>query len=67
MMGFFDFANGNPFTAFLMIWAAACVLIAPFKYGYRAYARRLRAQNIAAKGWPPPPLDADGDVVYPET
>jgi hypothetical protein len=32
----------------------------------RAYRLKKRAQNIQAHGWPKPPMDADGDIVYPD-
>ena len=60
-----DFATANPGTAFLIVLVLAWAFIEPFRYAFRAYNRRLRSRNIAAHGWPKPPVDADGDIVYP--
>jgi len=61
-MTVWDFANGNPIIALIL----AYILMSPVRYAFRAYNRRLRAKNIALHGWPTAPIDADGDVVYPE-
>ena len=60
------FATANPGYTFLIIWVIAWAFAQPFKYAYYAYRRRLRAQNIWRYGWPMVPMDADGDIVYPE-
>lgn len=66
MDGFWTFANANPFSAFLVVWVVCYALTRPFAYAFRAYNRTLRSRNIAAHGWPTAPIDADGDVIYPE-
>jgi len=64
-MSFFEYADHHSIDA-VVLAAVACIgFIAPFRYGFRAYNRYLRSKNIAAHGWPVPPLDADGDVIYP--
>jgi hypothetical protein len=53
-MGIYQFMSDSPFlSAFLIYVIGECVL----KLG----ARVLRSINIAARGWPPEHLDADGD------
>lgn len=66
MKDFFDFAGANPILTFFLFWIVAWVVTQPFAYAFRAYNRRLRSKNIAAHGWPTAPVDADGDVVYPD-
>lgn len=61
-----EFASGNPFTAFLIAWIVAWAVTRPFHYAFMAYNRTLRSRNIKLHGWPTPPTDADGDVVYPD-
>jgi hypothetical protein len=58
-----DFASQNPGTAFLICWVLAWAAVQPFAYGFKAYNRHIRGKNIAAHGWPPEYLDADGDAV----
>lgn len=60
------FANENPLTFAFLCCVAAGTFCSPFRYAYLAYKNKNRAKNIAAHGWPTPPLDADGDVVFPE-
>lgn len=61
-----EFANANPGYTFLIIWVLAWAAVQPFRFAFRAYNRRLRHKNIALHGWPKAPVDADGDVVYPD-
>lgn len=61
-MTIWDFANHHPFIACIL----AYLVMSPVRYAFRAYNRHLRAKNIAAHGWPTAPIDADGDVVWPE-
>ena len=61
-----EFAKTNPGYTFLICWVAAWAATRPFHYAWSAYNRTLRSRNIVAQGWPPAPIDADGDVVYPE-
>lgn len=59
------FASGSPWLAFflawLVLWFVARLLLAPFNLVFRCWSRWLRSRNIAARGWPPAHLDADGD------
>lgn len=67
MSGFWTFANSWPLTALITIWILAWAFVQPFRYAFRAYARKCRSQNIQAQGWPTNPnMDADGDLVYPD-
>lgn len=66
-MTIWDFAAQHPeaacFLAFIgVVWPVheICLTIK------RAYWMRLRHKNILAHGWPVPPVDADGDIVYPD-
>jgi len=61
-MNIWEFASNSPITALIL----AYLLMAPVRYGFRAYNNRLRHKNILAHGWPPQPLDADGDVHLPD-
>lgn len=56
-MNIWQFMADNPVTTvFLVIILAMC-----FKTPFWAFNRYLRSRNIAARGWPPAHLDADGD------
>ncbi len=60
MNTFFQFANNYPG------WAVALVLFAiyiPCRYAWKFWVMHNRHKNIAARGWPPPHLDADGDSI----
>lgn len=61
-----EFASAHPVAAFFMLWVVAWAAVQPFRYAYLAYNRTLRSRHIAAHGWPTAPVDADGDVVYPD-
>jgi hypothetical protein len=63
---FWTFASNNPLTALLIVWIVMYAATRPFKYAMRAYIRRLRSRDIQAHGWPRIPMDADGDIVYPD-
>jgi hypothetical protein len=58
MNGYWDLAKSNPWLAFFLAWMAVWLLALPFKL----VNRWIRHRNITASGWPPPHLDADGDV-----
>jgi hypothetical protein len=60
-----DFSGSHPGLAFLCLVVAAVTVASPFWRAFKSYNRRLRSRNIDLHGWPHPPLDADGDVVYP--
>jgi hypothetical protein len=51
----------HPILTVILAFIAGSVVTSPFRYGFRAYNRHLRSKNIAAQGWPPEHLDADGD------
>lgn len=61
-MNIWQFAHDSPFTALIL----AYLLMAPVRYAYKGYRLRLRHKNIALHGWPTAPMDADGDIVYPD-
>lgn len=60
---FFDFAGHHPFLTLFLAIIAASAFGAPFRYAFLAWNRTLRSRNIAARGWPPGHLDADGDFM----
>lgn len=60
------FAGEHPLLAILLAWCCAGVLKAPFEFAFKAYNRKCRSNNIASHGWPTAPMDADGDIVYPD-
>jgi len=62
-----SFAAQNPGTFFFVALVAGWTVTRPFHYAFMAYNRTLRSRNIVAHGWPTAPVDADGDVVYPES
>jgi hypothetical protein len=66
MIALLNFADHRPVLFFFSLLICAWVAIAPFRYAFKMYNRHIRARNIAARGWPPPSLDADGDVVERE-
>lgn len=67
------FMSAHPVLTFCLAWGiwpicsmAATIAVAPFRYPYLAYSRRLRSLNIRSQGWPLHPLmDADGDIIHP--
>lgn len=62
----YDFMANSPvltfFLALIAAWATVRIVYLPVNF-YRAVARR---KNIHEHGWPIAPIDADGDVVYPD-
>jgi hypothetical protein len=54
-----DFANSNPGTAFMMLLLVV-MLVRSICY------RTARTLCIRKQGWPTAPIDADGDVVWPD-
>lgn len=65
MAEFWEFAMKWPLAVVVVVIAAAWAVTRPFRYAFLAYNRRLRSKNIAAHGWPPVYLDADGDTHHP--
>lgn len=61
MTEFFDFGRDQPWLAFFLICASYYLLKFVITTPMRMLNRWCRHKNIAAKGWPPPHLDADGD------
>lgn len=61
-----EFAKDSPYLFFFGFWIAAWAITAPITYGFYAYKHTLRSRNITAHGWPTAPINADGDVVYPD-
>jgi hypothetical protein len=56
------FAEEHWFLSFCAIFAVYQLLLAPF----RIVRRWIQHRNIKSQGWPPPHLDADGDLHLPE-
>lgn len=65
-MTMWEFANNQPDAAVFIAFFAMCVAIAIVRLPFRFWNRWLRHKNIAQHGWPTAPVDADGDVIYPE-
>jgi hypothetical protein len=65
-MDWAKFAGENPVTAIIIVYLLCQAIAAPFRFGYLAYKHLQRHKNIAACGWPPEYLDADGDIHRPE-
>jgi hypothetical protein len=61
-----SFAAASPWLAFGLSALAVYVLCLPFGFAFRCWNRYLRSRNIAARGWPPEHLDADGDPREPD-
>jgi hypothetical protein len=57
-----QFAGEHYIVTILIVWSIVGLLKMPFW----ALNRFFRSRNIRAHGWPTAPVDADGDVVYPE-
>lgn len=62
MKDLLEFAGEHYVVTILVVWSAASVLKTPFW----ALNRYFRSRNIAKHGWPAAPMDADGDIVYPD-
>lgn len=63
-----NFVSNNPWISFFLALIAAEVLVAPFKYAFRAYRAGCRTRNIVAHGWPTSKgMDADGVIKDSET
>lgn len=60
------FADHHPYISILAELIVAGVVTSPLRFALTAYTRTMRARNIFLHGWPTPPLDADGDIVYPK-
>ena len=56
---FTNFADRHWFLALALIAVLGGLVSLPFQIVNRV----IRHRNIAAAGWPTPPLDADGDIV----
>lgn len=65
-MTMWDFAGAHPGTAMFLAAAAALAFVAPWRYAFAAWKMYLRSKNIAAHGWPKAPMDADGNVAWPQ-
>lgn len=57
-----EFAGEHYIVTILIVWSICSVLKMPFW----ALNRFFRSRNIAKHGWPTAPMDADGDLVYPD-
>lgn len=58
-----QFAEAHPFLAFIVVCSVYYFVTFPF----RLANRWIRHRNIKTAGWPPPYLDADGDIIEPES
>ena len=61
-----DFAAAHPGTAVFLMAVAACAFVIPWHYAFKAWGLYMRSRNIAAHGWLKPPMDADGNVIWPQ-
>lgn len=61
-----DFAGEHPIVTVLVVWAFTSLCSTIVQQPFRMLNRYLRSRNIAAHGWPRPPMDADGDIVLPK-
>jgi hypothetical protein len=59
-----DFAAHNPVLAVFLFVAMEVFTVVLISLPFLLANRFLRSRNIAKHGWPTPPLDADGDVVW---
>lgn len=62
MSELFHFMDQHTFIAFCMI----CAVYYTIKLPFWILNRYFRSRNIRAHGWPPAPMDADGDIALPE-
>lgn len=61
-----QFAQSNP-GLFTVLWCVAAIAaVQVFHNIFRIWNRTLRSRNVQKNGWPTPPVDADGDIVYPK-
>lgn len=60
-----QFAQSNPYLFVIIWWLTGVMAIMVCQYAFRAWNRTLRSRNVQKNGWPTPPIDADGDIVYP--
>lgn len=58
-MNFWVFADRNPLVVIIVVLILANIP----RHLWKAW---MRHRNIKAHGWPTAPIDADGDVVYPD-
>ena len=61
-----EFANRHEVVTLLIVAILATAAASPFFFAFLAYNQVLRSRNIVARGWPPAPLNADGDIVTEE-
>lgn len=56
-----EWMSGSPWLAFFLLLSVVFCIEAQVNNFIRLCSRWMRHRNIAARGWPPPHLDADGD------
>lgn len=61
MSDFYAFATASPWLAFFLVIGGLMTLEGVLLMPLRAWKLWVRHRNIAAQGWPPEHLDADGD------
>jgi hypothetical protein len=62
-MNLYQFMGAHPVLTFFL----AVIAVEAFCYPFKILNRWIRHLNIVARGWPPPHLDADGDLKKEET
>lgn len=63
-----EFARVNPWLTFFVFWLVCYTVAYPFRIAFHAWNRYLRSKNIQAHGYPTNPrMDADGDIIHPES
>jgi hypothetical protein len=60
-----QFANAHPYIFALLFTIVVMGVVRLAVWPFRLVNRWFRHLNIKAHGWPPPHVDADGDVVMP--
>ena len=59
----------NEWNVYAVFWVGVFTVLSLhtiFMGAIRIIRARGRVANIAAHGWPKPPMDADGDIINPE-
>ncbi|HWT40123.1 MAG TPA: hypothetical protein VN081_02525 [Dongiaceae bacterium] len=65
MSDILNFIQTNPWMTIVLLIFLFSVIAIPFETLRRVAIRKLRSNDIRARGWPPPGLDADGDFYNP--
>ncbi len=65
-MNFYEFALAMAKNHPVLTFIAICAIYYAVKQPFWVMNRFFRSRNIKHHGWPPAPIDADGDVVWPK-